>query len=150
MAGHTARRSGLGSAGMVVEMYKNLTDRAGNSCFIGPLALRPAPNTAPHICGIWDQLSNLSQIFPFQFIYYFKRKTFRTAIRDSFQTLPQLLNHMTFQPAFATCGFLLNYVPYNIFRLEFMSISACWSAFSFIIYFILILNSTEGRALYRL
>jgi len=57
---------------------------------------------------------------------------------------------MTFQPAFAACGFLLNYVPYNIFRLEFLSIPACWSAFPFIIYFILILNSTEGRALYRL
>ena len=51
MAGRTARRSGLESAGVVVEMYKNLTDRAGSSCFIGPLTLRLMPNTAPHICG---------------------------------------------------------------------------------------------------
>lgn len=51
MAGRTTRRSGLGSVGVVVEMYKNLTDRAGNSCFIGPFAFRLTPNTAPHICG---------------------------------------------------------------------------------------------------
>ena len=51
MAGHTARRSGLGSAGVVVEMYKRLTDRAGGSCSIGSLVLRLTPNTAPHICG---------------------------------------------------------------------------------------------------
>ena len=51
MAGRTARRSGLESAGVVVEMYKNLTDRAGSYCFIGQIALRLMPNTAPHICG---------------------------------------------------------------------------------------------------
>ena len=45
MAGRTVRRSRLESLGVVVEMYKNLTDRAGRSCFIGPLALRPSVNT---------------------------------------------------------------------------------------------------------
>ena len=35
----------MGSAGMVVEMYKNLTDRAGNSCFISQIALLPSVNT---------------------------------------------------------------------------------------------------------
>ena len=45
MAGHTALRSGLGSAGVVVEMYKNLTDRAERSCFIGQIALLPSVNT---------------------------------------------------------------------------------------------------------
>ncbi len=35
----------MGSAGVVVKMYKNLTDRAGYSCFISQIALLPSVNT---------------------------------------------------------------------------------------------------------
>ena len=45
MAGRTARRSRLESVGVVVEMYKNLTDKAGVSCPIGQIALLPSVNT---------------------------------------------------------------------------------------------------------
>ena len=148
MAGNTARRSGLGSVGVVVEMYKNLTDRAGNSLLYRSDSF--ASRQIQRRISADLAITALTILYPIVLnhcgfkINYQTFPKYSLSVHLSFQTeniphsrpgflpdAPTALKSYDISTSFRSLRLLLNYVPYNIFRLEFLSIPACWSAFPF-------------------